>query len=1214
MNRKTRRLLALTIILSTGIHQRLAYVKAQEVENLIQTSEVSSSIQSMKDSGSLIDATDLEKATDQIELLGEETEVESDVEQPLTEKLESTSSEKNQSDESNSIQDEPKTDTISKPKEVISTSIQMSDIQKGISEAIIQRVNDLRTLNNLKPLTSSVKLEEAANILVAKKPISKEFLEQNNWDAHNQDRDVAKAVKYKSAFVPANHLYTEFILKDLNDLDLKKFASNFVNKWYLDLADSSHRHRNQMLGEKWIETGVGVWIQPKVMVGDYRNEYIKSKFGDTLSSKTMVELLDGYDIFVTQYFGSGDLSEEKNTPEDMTPSNSKKTNKESVSLENYTEYVLSQIGLGEFNPQTKNYVELTEDMAYKEIKRQEKINNKYAIDYSGYVDSEIKLDGKFSPENIIKELTYFRDIITTNILPENISEQIMNKISKDDSGIEINVIEVLKEDRIFNNYKISKDSNNFSKLIPYSPVKMLSGEIDKDYSIIKENLFNDLQKAIDYGNEIIANLKDYYFSIAQMKDGQYSVWFTKKMIMREDTKAIIDHTKNDPFEDFLFDLQQIYIGIEKRLTEKSNDSQPVINEIPDNKQPASNLNTPVTTYANTQANDMITLPKAETARPFASVVIDTRGSYVIDLNSSVFSDNTPVLKSIHPIKILVDDTLELINLDVEKDTFVRELSDMLSGVTYEYIAVPWNSKYLKQFDKNNDGWVAFNRYVDFGNETINYSNTYQEAEKKGASIAKSGEKVLVSRTAQGYYFIVVPEEVYSSNFNTIDDLKIGYKTLGDTKQFNVNPSPELGGYTIEITRPRLSNEPLWAEEDKQNVYIYNSLDELKTDLSLYASHFGQRYDIYELGGKYAVAFEALATQNPDNEKVFKSIEMAQNKAKEFLAKNPGYFYDIFQVDDVFVVRYGESRLETRWNPDAFYFRNKQDADHFAQFVASQVRSYEYSIVPDRNGYYKIDTEKIIFHDDQDGLVLLAAYLASGNSGILGQDSVHDSYQDIYEDLRRKNLVVINPSLDDFDIWYEPTTLDFDWTYVPTVYAEDKSQTTDTLGQTLTPISAQNEITRNLGLLGTVAQTAPQDAMMKRIRLVLTDVNLSQWINYVLVNLFGEDQTGYEAFKEKYDLFYQLEVLFKDSTQETFAEPLKVELVLLPGEEVDTVIEHDITTLEEKGTIGFQVEERTLDQVLADFPDMHNALTGQEKVKVLTFELKQASNFAIKLKK
>ena len=1148
MNKNTKRLMALSILLTSGIHQRLSQVQAQEIASPIATSQnLSSSVTNESLTSPSSDAintdvltqADLQNqtttsetapssSTDAVEqALPSETITETNLpSQPELGSVQTSATNQatNSATQSSSIV--PPTTSATTQQAPSTQPLQLKDVEAEIANAIIQRVNDLRVLNGLNKLEKNQSLEEAANTLVNQHPISEDFIAKNGG-VHNLDTTTAKEAGFQSDYVPANHLYTEYTLENLQNLDLKTLASDFVNKWYLDLADTQKLHRQQMLTKDWTQTGVGVDILPKVMVGDYSNEYLKSKFGDTVATKTIVELLDGFQIHVTQYFGN----------QDKSATNSTVGLNQSVSLENYESFIKNQVGKEELNPNTGIKVLLDSQTANQEIALQSKINQTHGTELQDLINKPLEIAGPFSEETLMAHLKLTREPLNEGSLTEQLKSQILEKLQQDQSGTDIKVVELTKNQSTLSQWKLV-NQNGQKDLIPLSTNQSQTRPADKQFSMTPSNIFNSRDEAIQYGQQMLADKPNYYFSLAKMADGKYSVWFTEKMVLRQDTKYILEHEAlyKRYAEDLIQDLAKMYVDF---------------------------------------TAEVYVRPDQRSAQDYdRDGIVDTL--YGIRINPS-----TPT----QDLGLSLPETDAWMSLykplgKGEQDMVFEEADGLVSTHTLS-VSLPWDAKYVPLY--YSEGSMASNYYSNgiieqhFINQDI-LNNPYYKSYELAKQAANS------SGLTSNYKIIRMPL-----------------------------------GYTYINTNKQNTNIP-----ERTNVYLATNPNTLANSIDNYANYYKLRYDIFELGGLYMATLYPESMPNPANESYFDDKDKAIIAAQEYLSSHPDTYYDIFRVDDKYIVRYANNRLETRWVPDAMFFQNDSEADQFANFISKQVRTYDYEVVPDRYGFYKIKTNCIVYFDDQDGLLLIPQYLSSGNSGILGQDTGYGTQlADVYAKFRRQAVGNTDPQptpgpIDDLNLWNEDGAgSDNAWNYLPNTPIVSAVENIQTNSPVVGASQAQAAILQNLGLSMTGLssnQADQQDLMMRRIRLVMKESNLNQWINFLLTNLFAPDQTSHDHLKEAFDLLYQLEVLFKDSTQTEFAEPVPVEVVLFQGEEVDQVVEMNPSTNEELGTIGFQVEERPLNQVLEDFPQLEKELSGYDKVQVLTFQLKQANNFAVKFKK
>lgn len=1171
----------MSVLLSTSLHHHLSQVSAQEANaangNLIYPETVSTEIVSNNTESN---AEEIIPQSSETKLISEETISHNETELSKLDQTESDGSDLAESEQTGpdeaseenlSNLDANNTEAISVTQsseagktsnEDVSQEINLEDVQRELANAVIFKVNQLRQLNGLDPLEVNPQLQVAADTLVEKQPISKEFIDTYG-SSHRLDTQIAQESGYHSNFIPANHLFAEYSLEDLKASNLLQLASDFVNKWYLDLATPDLAHRKQMLTRQWVDTAVGVKIIPKIMLGEYKNEFVTSKFGDVVYEKNKFNLIHGFEIHLTQFFGNS------------VPQNSYTAVNDSLSLATYLDYIQAHIGEEELNPNTGSYEKLTNFKASNEINRQKRINQLNQDKYSAISDADFDLDGNYSEEELWQELLANQKIYDNQVVYQDLKDKIIDKILTHQKKDQLQVLEVFMNDQSQGQWRVSRTNTGYD-LMSLNADYLQPSIQDEQFSRQTANIFADRNAAISYGKYVILKHPDYYFSLAEMNDGQFSVWFSKKMTLREDTWAAIENSylTEEEARNLIYDLEQMYEGFVAEAVLRNKDE-------------------------------------------LYDWLIERNILYTIKI-----SPETPFIK--------IGDNFKpneyksgLFWIGKAGGEEIREEIDLILRKDIEMVNIPWDSKYLHQNVFIN-GLIPFYKYPGDQLYLLPSFKTENEAREAGQKGLQAGQTLHIYEDRHNqfvYYYL--PDNFEQNHFTNMKDLMDYYQTLPDNLLYQIGID-ESNNYKIYFSGIKTEEDQNLATRSRTNVYVFEDLDQLHQDISRYIDRKDQRYDIYKIGDLYAVTFQALEINASDGERAFNSLESAKEAAKKYVQAHPNFYYDIFKVDDVYVIKYGENRLETRWTPDGMFFNTQVDAQTMAKHVESLVKLYEYEIVPDHLGFYRIRTNKIVYFDDQDGLLLVPEYNSSGNSGLLGQDApmTLETLTNIYKlkgldnlwynenlpDRSQPDIDLPNenpwPDIDyptdqpiaqpDWNLPVQPENpnINKDLLTPPTVYAEDQNTALRT-GSNLQYFAQINQ--NGLG---------QKLDFNQRIRLKVNDAFLQEIVNYLLQ--FMQDLSSPNL------LFYQIDFIFTQPNQVDLSQPVTVEMVLLQGEEVEQVQQWDRNNQLVNDEIPFRIEERKVSDIEKDFPNWAEAVEGQETVKVLVFEITSAGNYSIQL--
>ena len=1143
-----RKLLVLSIILTSGLHQKLMQVSAQEttpVEPKVETSTESmpSLIESSATDSSKIETTSAE--------VTETTLIENT--SRVSENTEETSSE----------------------------TITLSEVETVMGDAVIDVVNNLREINGLNRLNRNENLTSAAKELVALKPISDEFKETYG-DAHAQDQVIADKHGYQSDFTPANHLHLEVKLSDYQGKSLTEIASQFVNKWYLDMSNPDLAHRKQMLTNAWQETGIGVSIAPKFILGDLNNTNIKSKFGDVIVSKNTLELLDGFDIHISQYFGSTESKKDYRYVD------------HSVSLPNYADYVESQIGQTEVNPMTGQEVTLDSSTAKREIRRQRWDN------YLGNQPEELQtvsVDTE-TEAKILEQLLATKSDFDRNQIEDKLQTEILDTLNDEltlTTWSNPHTLVLTKEGKTLGHWKLSPE-NGHLLMTSYTDNNEVETNLDDKASLKENNIFSSREEAIKYGESILVNHPDHYLTIVKMKDEKYSVWFPEKRVMTEEMKLLFEHysdTKSH-VEDVLHDLKLIYKNIDADIIERK------ISTLHPNIKLDDESNGVEYYLRFTETSDI----------EYGKVSLE---KLLKELNINIWNKTSHLSHLDSGLKSEYD------FLEYYSD---REQTEGNDSIFFETIDLPYNLKILER------------NYGDFPSTTSFPKLSYLlfNIDKVTENFLSNQEvtSVRIPGWDDFYYKEVINEkDYYHSDLgpNGINYFHNIYQNINEALDTVIRNYHK--GYAITLSRSHIGTsgiENYWIEpyypldnnsnylerfsQMKSNIYIYDNMTDLEIDgmgYNLWTIHHAT-FDVYNMGGMYSVQYNPLIPKEDSKKYAYNNFEAALNAAKQHVESNPKLFYDIFKVDDTYIVKYSENRIQTRWNPDNMYFDKSENAEKFAQYISSQVRDFDYEIIPDRIGFYRIKTKNILFKDDQDGLFLIPEYIGTGNSGSLGQNmpSGKLNLTDMYQEFRRKPGTM-NP-----EVANVPMVSGWD----PVVFAEDDQTQAGNSEKTKvhTSPSNSNHTIKYSFKAKNKANQVSVETRFSRVRFNPSDKVLQQLINFLFTDLFSQTLYLDPEIKERFDLFYQMELMFKDLENQELSEPTEIQILLYDGEEVEEVVLYDTEKNEDIKSLDFEIKEVPVAELPEEFASYDKTKIKGDTSRILVFSITTSGDYGIQFKK
>lgn len=1167
-----RKLLMLSIILTSGLHQKLMEVSAQEETSVEPKVETSTEAMTPVQEFPVTDTPVIEKTS---------------VEVSETSSIKNTSS------------------VLETTVETTSETITLSEVESVMGEAVIDVVNNLREINGLNRLNQNDALTKAAKELVALKPISDEFKETYG-DAHAQDQVIADKHGYQSDFTPANHLHLEVKLSDYQGKSLTEIASQFVNKWYLDMSNPDLAHRKQMLTKAWQETGIGVSIAPKFILGDLKNTNIKSKFGDVIVSKNTLELLDGFDIHISQYFGSTEAKKDYRYVD------------RSVSLPNYADYVESQIGQTEVNPMTGQEVTLDSDTARREIRRQRWDN------YLGNQPEElltVSVEAEIETK-ILNRLLSTKSSFNSIIIEDLLQKEILNKLNDELTLTEWSSPHTLiieKDQEILGQWKLSPNMGQLA-LSPYIDNSQPNQSITNQPKIFETN-----EAAIEYGERVIRQYPDHYLTLVRMRDGKIATWFPEKQIMTEELKltfnSVVAHQAD--ILALKHDLAQIFKGFEAEII-----------QAPESIQKNKDL---FYSYNDGDNNPKVYQLKISENTPI--VYGDISLSEIYNDISKKYDIVWPIYNVYHPEDLDLTTPLTpgdfLTNIQPDKFdqliTSYREPSDMVMHDYYTFLDIPYNALYINRTLYLEQSFPSAKKLSRLSHYLL-YWNQYLD-------LIKENKPELLEND---YFVLTNLSNIFTKNYyDTVKDTLDKSEALASIQKLRDRYGDT---FTIGIKREPYYFYPKWIKtentkhlegifSDKNNIYMFSDEDSIIADSKLYNLYnlgvwisgdsdmvHQDGYHVYKMGDMYSVEYIPAFKEDDGIRYAYESLDQAITAAKTYVETNPKLFYDIFKVDDTYIVKYSENRIQTRWNPDNMYFDQSTNAEKFAQYIASQVREFDYEIIPDRIGYYRIQTNKILFKDDQDGLFLIPEYIGTGNSGSLGQNMTPDGLNltDMYQEFRRKPGTTqpgtTQPVAPNFPIVDDQS---------PMVFAEDDKIKGENSGETkihANPSNSNAPIKYRLksqpqksSHRGQANQTSVE-SRFSRVRFNPSKSVLEQIMNVIITDLISQTLDLSDEVKTRFDLFHHIELMFKDLSDQELSEPMDVQVLLYDGDDVEAVVLYDQTTEKDIESIDFEIKEVPVGELPEEFAGYDKTKIKGDIARILVYKITQSGDYGIQFKK
>ncbi|MGX7107252.1 CAP domain-containing protein [Hutsoniella sourekii] len=995
------------------------------------------------------------------------------------------------------------------------TSLRVADVEAELSSAIQHSVNELRAHNNQETLQIDSQLQEAADKLVKTDPIGSE---SDRKDPHANDDQYARQagfqqsnIRQEAVPVVANHAKVTYTFDQIRARNFKQLADDFVNKWFLDLSDSNKNHRKQLLVPDWNLTGIGVSITPRIIVEEVKSEHMLDKYRLLVNQELQAKLIDGFDISVTQYFGSS------------RPIQSTHGLEEGVSLNSYDAYVLSQVGVKEWNPSESKFTEVSAEEANHILIEQRERNIGAVINYPAYQESNPEAKDFFESLRANQNNILSNDVLSQ--LDKEL-EQIIDWRHHYQPGSQ-NLLSILySEDVIGQRKVVYKDG----KLEYHVIDRDLQREIDNRYSRISSNLFNTKEDAEAYGKTVVEELgeEDYYYDLRPYyEDGNvdhYSVWFKRKRPL--DLTSKIGFTKGELGTDDLKKFRSLKYTIDSNSKIVISEETPVIYE----DYPLLKLDRVGTR----------TGVKGFISAYYWLRILHGASSESIHASESVSAyQRNPNIKfyaSQQEAKQVAD--LMLSNYEYLPE-YAKDASELFSP------------EQLKSVKSKDDYLDLFTSYID------------------------------------PYNFIVI----YPKYWDELRDLK--FKSIKSAHDFIKNNIIE--GLDIYLWR-NTDEEYGFILENEQILFTkearMEAMDLIKPSVrSIIVSKNPPRYGVphvFKIGEFYFIQERDEFNDIIQSRVAYGSFEEAMEAGQAYVASRPEYVYDIFQVDDSYVVTYGKNLVESRWNPDRLSFNDRVTAQEMAEYIRSLpvVKKFDYQIVPNGGygGNFKIRTDSIEFTDDYNGYLLVPAYLFSGNAGVDGEHFTGENQiVDFFSHLRREN---------------QPTPSQPGVVLVP---SESPRIVPDDENRTIVAV----ESTHNVGLnpRPMIGATTPDSQaqgdssiyQLGSLQVKLTPLGLSEVVQ-VLLEDYREVQ---DKFKDTFAYLYNIQFVFGDVSQESLSEPAQAEIVLADGQEVDQVLRYDV------------VEEQILEEL--DFEVIDDFDSQGRLVRKLVFEVSVSGYYGVVLK-
>ncbi|MGX7107741.1 CAP domain-containing protein [Hutsoniella sourekii] len=1083
-------------------------------------------------------------------------------------------------------------------------SITLEELETELGVAVKDSVNELRRLNNLPSLEIDDSLQVAAKKLVNKEPTSPAFIKEYK-NPHALDGKLAREENFKQLDVnnqeilaSANHLKTSVKTIDLKNKSFRQLADDLVNRWFLDISDPMFSHRKQLLVKDWNLTGIGLKLTPTTLIGDYHNDGLKDDQGHTIRQIMDLDLYDGFDIHLTQYYGSDQKISSTEGPIYGT------------TLASFRDFVKAQVGQSETNPVTNQEVEFKEEQAkiildglseYLNDKNDNKFNSQPKGQYSWQELARALRDYHFPDNN-----DYLNESLKAEIHRLFVKE---NGEDHDFQPGSFNELTIKRNDQKALKFLVSYEQDKFNYIeIPLES----TGDINDQFARVRQNVFKDKDSAELYGRAIVSiqGSDDYYYDIFPTNHSNqtlYTVWFSKKRDLDETSKEYIERWLINPFiygvtseEDRQrFNQYRNHLLNKIRGLKYEEDVNGHIRILEGTPLIKENLDY---NWHSDSGRDKFISKDGSSHAPYRDLAYTTPflgegPSYLIDVYKR---ENTP-------------------NLYGEKNLAEMELKRLLSDYSqlpdyakYEQAENLFSDTVLKNIKTPDDYLALFTGRIErqahmAGNPYYAYvypkywdhfKESYSEDFTRG-KWATEEDKLLIADLPEG---IDIKDHSYRDKEGTLrgqvffDPNQVFFPKEFRFKQIKERLDAEPGATAIQVTKDEVKYK------DNLSLKLGNFYLTMKNDdkLSKKAANYSQLEDAIAAGEAYVEG-------------------------------NPGWYYDIIKFGDKYLLSYGENRLESRWNPDNFHFTSYQVANEFADYIKEQpnVAIYEYDIVPLKQGYsniaFQIQTKNIEYIDDSKRLLFVPEVLNSDNAGVGGQNiESKGNLADIYKEFQKNGQTSVEaeevkpeeaipeekPGETEKEVkpkeetnhtptWPNSKT---NWEWEPlTKTTSSKRRVIAQGSQDREGLSTQQNhfASADQSVNYHISPTASSTKLPGQLYLELSDKVFSQLVTHLIQDYLQAQGDFSQDLAKRFAYLFEVQLVFKDVSQETLSEPARAELVLKEGEEVDQVVRYDVDQDEILETLDFQVEE-TRDE-------------AGRLIKILSFEVTASGYYGVVLK-
>ncbi|MGX7107253.1 CAP domain-containing protein [Hutsoniella sourekii] len=1113
----------------------------------------------------------------------------------------------------------------------------LNKVEQNFGLAVEETVNNLRDRNGLNKLEHNDQLQVAAEKLVQDKPTGGQFSEAvqrelgdnpeiaiadqlgkekakdlvNNAPTHLLDHYYAERSGFNTKqgqYIAANHLQTTYILKDLASKNLEQVVHDIINRWFVDLSDPNHNHRNQMLDPNWTQTAVGVKINPLIKSGNIQINEMLDKLDIPLLREFNIDINSAYEINVTQYFGKtrkGDVPfHEIDTP---------------VSLPTLPIYVYEQIGKEETNPNTNSVKKIMDK------KEADEILGAFEIPQSdGDSFLEIPTDNWNKMLGISLLNNQNHDILHR---PKAlINAYVKSKISPTYELGSKNILSINFNGKNVSQQQIARQADQFI----FSPIDYEENlDINRNYAKVSENDFSSYKEAEQSAIDFLKSSNDYlnnYFYLIQTRrqnikgDLSYSVQFAEKKPLDLTSKIFLEkyvgkslapkitYGEFDTDEKKIAELQRQIESLLRPIKGLKENDYKIIVDIKDNQ-----------------------LTGIVRFKPDIPVVIENRplndlniAGYPFDRDTRLknymnISDSEGMIRYLGDSRLLNE--FELISAYREdftvpmfssKQRAENYMNDILNGLAPlpEYLAkvssLIHSRNDLVGYIDDHFGWVDSD--VESSEDVAGTSKPYTKyyaviypklwSEYRDRRFKSSEEAhQFASERLSGFLWSITydPTTLPDPFANESDSRSYQWMIQINPKQlFWSKDVAESNHKLLTSTDPRVyvTSKDIIEEFKKSPYRLIRTPDEkgLHPYLFTYHSSVPSMYHVFKMGDMYVTLSQNLWDSGQTVLKAYGDEKSAIQAGEKYLRDHPDASFDIFKFEGTYFLSIGRNRIESRWSPDNLSFINRTDAKKFADFISNyrDVKEFEYDIVPIlsdegtpfRQDNYRIVTRKILFNGDKASLRLILEYLYSGNSGVGGQHiETKNQLRKIADELRQKN---VSTSKLETDYQREEEFV---------IQAAKQSEyLMPSIGGS--PVYPSNQESHAPSTLAEVNQSVYQ---LGRLQVKLTPLGLSEVVQVLL-----EDYLEIQAkFKDKFAYLYNIQLIFSDISQEVLSEPAQAEILLKEGEEVDQVLRYD---LEED-----QVLEELEFEVIDDFDDQGKL------VRKLVFEVHTSGYYGIILK-